>query len=230
MGPIALACLIAAAVSANLGGSFAVFGTLAFTSIAIGLAVVTVRAMITTDVFSPVSRAPARAVEPTVDAGTSRSVEATTSPRSEALHQWSLEVLGGLEPQRFESVCAAYFRILGFRVTMRPNGPALGMDIRLHVAGAGRPPVNLVRCQAHDRPVGVNDIREFLDAMSDHRVPRGIFISLHGFRSSAQGLAEVNRIFVMSAEELLAKILERPGHEQAALLQLAIEGETNRAR
>ncbi len=243
LGPLALVSLGAAILSAGAGGSLAVFGTLAFTSVALGLAVVTVRMITQTGGYAPLH---AKRTLPVVRSPRSREPMPETFESAESapaalavpaapavpavpdddsgVRRWTHELLAELPAERFEAVCVAYFRRLGFRATIRSSGRGQGVDIRLHLDGAGSAPVNLVRCRASNE-IGVNDVREFIAAMNHHRVPRGIFVAAQGFRSSARGLAEVNRIFVMSAEELLAKIHERPTDEQIELLRLALDGE-----
>lgn len=220
LGPIALLCLVAATVTATLGGSIAVFGTLAFTSISLGLTIVTIRMMTLTGRYAPLHQRRelpvVRSVPPVdYDIGAADSTvtnAATTAPPREL----DATLLAGLPPERFEAICIEYFKRLGFRASIRAGLRGEGVDIRLHLAAAaGGTPVNLVRCRAPTQPIGVNDIREFMAAMGQHRVPRGIYVSAQGFRSSARGLAEQNRIFVMSAADLVAKIHERPATEQA---------------
>lgn len=228
LGPLSLGCLCVAIVVASLGGSIAVFGTLAFTSVSIGLAIVTIRMATLTGSYAPLHRKRALPVirsQPPLDHDIGEPAPMPVEAADAGTREWTPQVLAEISAERFEAVCITYFRRLGFRATTRPTGRGHGIDIRLHLNGPNHAPVNLVRCAATEQPIGVNDIREFIAAMNRHRVPRGIYVSARGFRTSARGLAEVNRIFVMSAEELVAKILERPPEEQAELLALALDGE-----
>ena len=219
-GPLAFICLVGAISSATVNGAVGVFATLAFTSIGLGLSLVTFRAMRDRDAFAPVRSELLMAAHSfSVGEGPIGPAPSRAAPPS----TWSIELIQSLTPQRFEVLCLAYFRGLGFRATARSFGPNGGVDIRLHAPNDPKSLVNLVHCRSHKKPIGVQEVRELVGAMSVNGVPRGIFVAARGFQVSAREYAQANRIFLMSAEELLAKILERPADEQSTLLNLATQ-------
>jgi restriction system protein len=101
---------------------------------------------------------------------------------------WTLELLRGLEPRRFEALCAAYFGAFGFRARLhkRINGTAI---IDLHGHNPATPSI-LLRCECADAAeVGMQPLRELLSAMALRDFPSGILVTRGSFTDGVRELA-----------------------------------------
>lgn len=102
---------------------------------------------------------------------------------------WTLERLRGLEPRRFEALCAAYFGAFGFRARLhkRSNGTAI---IDLHAHDPATPSI-LLRCECGDAAeVGMQPLRELLSAMALRDFPSGVLVTRGSFTSGVRELAQ----------------------------------------
>lgn len=156
---------------------------------------------------------------------TESAVPARGAAAPETPSQLSVELLNQIEWKRFEELCAAYFRTIGFDAATQAHGADGGIDIRLTAKGKPDEVVNIVQCKAWKKPVGIKPMRELLGVMASTKSPRGTFVSRGGFHGDAEAFARANKIFPMGGAELIAGIAKRPAAEQAHLLAVAIEGE-----
>lgn len=115
---------------------------------------------------------------------------------------WTLERLRGLEPRRFEALCAAYFGAFGLRARLhkRANGTAI---IDLHAPDPAMPSI-LLRCECGDAAeVGVQPLRELLSAMALRDFPSGILVTRGAFTSSARELARGRSLELLDGPALV---------------------------
>jgi restriction system protein len=139
--------------------------------------------------------------------------------------RWSKDLLYALEWKRFEIVCAGYFEQLGFRAQVAREGADGGVDIHLYADGSSTPDM-VVQCKAWKvYTVGVKPIRELLGVMTAAGVGEGIFVTTGSFTREARNFADGKNIHLIDGDGLLAKIAAISPEEQAALLQLATEGD-----
>jgi restriction system protein len=107
---------------------------------------------------------------------------------------------------QFEKLVEIIYQRRGFEVK-RVDGanPDGGVDLIIK-SPAGQ---FAVQCK-HWRKwrVGVGEIREFLGALTDEKIPRGIFITLRGYSIEAQQLADKHRIQLLNESDLV-KMLEQ---------------------
>ncbi len=170
-----------------------------------------------------VAPAPAPAPAPSAAPSTTAAPAITPIPVAAGpvkAQRWSLELLQKLEPRRFEALCAAYFKALGFRVVAR--GADDGLDIRLHAEGAATPS-HVVQCRARNHgPVGVRPIRELVGAMALEDVPQGILVAAGTFSAQARELAarSPRKLQCIEGKQLLEKLATLAPEKAQALLRL----------
>lgn len=147
------------------------------------------------------------------------------APAHEPLTHWSPEVFAAIEWRRFEAVCEALFAQAGFETRAQSHGPDGGVDIWLHSRNASGP-VAVVQCKHwQGNPVPVSAVREFLGAMTAHKVERGTYTTSSTFTADALVFAQANGINAQDGAALLRLIRQRTPEQQAALLAVAFEGE-----
>lgn len=147
------------------------------------------------------------------------------SPTHQRLTHWSPEVFAAIEWRRFEAVCEALFAQAGFETRAQSHGPDGGVDIWLHSRNNSGP-VAVVQCKHwQGKPVPVSAVREFLGAMTAHKVERGTYATSSTFTADALAFARANGINAQDGAGLLRLIGERTPEQQAALLAVAFEGE-----
>ncbi|HZZ95068.1 MAG TPA: restriction endonuclease [Usitatibacter sp.] len=141
---------------------------------------------------------------------------------------WNLELLRALEWKRFEELCAAYFRLLGFRTLLAKPGPDGGVDIHLIAEGDAKPGV-LVQCKAWSTyDVGVKCIRELLGVMAAEQVREGVFVTTGRFTQPARDFAGGKEIMLIDGPDLLRKIDALADDQRSSLLALATAGDFTR--
>ena len=141
---------------------------------------------------------------------------------------WSLALLRAVEWKRFEEVCAAYFRMLGFGTRLAAPGPDGGIDIHLVPEGSDRPGV-LVQCKAWNTyDIGVKAIRELLGVMTAQKVGEGVFVTTGRFTQPARDFALGKEIVLIDGPDLLSKIVALRDEQQAELLAVATAGDFTR--
>lgn len=141
---------------------------------------------------------------------------------------WSLALLRALEWKRFEELCAAYFRLLGFRTRLAAPGPDGGVDIHLIPEGRDTPGI-LVQCKAWSTyDIGVKAIRELFGVMAASQVGEGVFVTTGRFTHPARDFALGKEIVLIDGPDLLAKIQALDEAQQAQLLAIATAGDFTR--
>jgi len=116
-----------------------------------------------------------------------------------------LEQLHSIDWFQFEKLVALTYRKLGYMVTRRGGAnPDGGIDLLIEKEGQR----TAVQCKHWKAwKVGVKAVREFLGALTDAGIQKGIFITLRGYSSEARQLAEKHGIEIV--DELgLTKLLE----------------------
>jgi len=116
-----------------------------------------------------------------------------------------LERLRCIDWFQFENLVAAIYRKLGYRVTRRGGAnPDGGIDVIIEKEGL-KIAVQCKQWKAWD--VGVRPIREFLGALTDAGLTKGIFITLCGYTGPAKELADKHQIEILN-ETGLQSLLE----------------------
>jgi hypothetical protein len=116
-----------------------------------------------------------------------------------------VEQLRSIDWFQFEKVVALTYRKQGYDVSA-PAGahPDGGIDLRIGKDGE----TSAVQCKHwRTRDVGVRHLREFLGALEDAKISRGIFVTLCGYKAGAKQLADRNGIRIVN-ETGLANMLE----------------------
>jgi restriction system protein len=109
---------------------------------------------------------------------------------------------------QFEKIIEILYRNLGCQVTRRGGAnPDGGIDLVIERDGEKI----AVQCkQWKSSNVRIRGMREFLGALTHAGIPRGIFITLHGYTSEATQLADEHNIEILD-ETGLAQLLEQAG-------------------
>lgn len=176
--------------------------------------------------------APLKAVP--VNPASGRPARAPTPPKAvlrSGQHQfgaqtWNAAIFSSIEWRRFEAVVEALFAQAGFETKTQSHGADEGIDIWLYSRNNPGAPVSIVQCKHwHEKPVGVDKIRELRGVMAAKNVSRGQFATTSTFTEAAIAFAEVNGINLLDVQKLLALIASRSEEQQDALLAVALEGE-----
>lgn len=109
---------------------------------------------------------------------------------------------------QFEKVMEHAYRALGYAVTRRGGAnPDGGIDLVLEKDGTR----TAVQCkQWKSWNVGVKAIREFLGALVDSGISKGIFVTIGGYTGGARAFAGKHGINILGETELL-QLMERAG-------------------
>jgi hypothetical protein len=138
--------------------------------------------------------------------------------------EWTPQVLRSLEWKRFETVCAEYFRMIGYEPRETRIGADGGVDIWVYKTGSQKP-TGIVQCKAWSNKVGVKPVRELFGVMAAEGIANGKFMTAGEFTSEALQFAEGKKLQLISGEEFIAAIKKLPMAKQAELLRLATEGD-----
>lgn len=116
-----------------------------------------------------------------------------------------VEQLRAIDWFQFEKVVAATYRKRGYSVQRRGGANADGgIDLLIRKDGETR----AVQCkQWKTWNVGVKPVREFLGALTDAKIEKGVFITLNGYTAEAKRLAEKHGIEIVN-ETGLSEMLE----------------------
>jgi len=137
---------------------------------------------------------------------------------------WSLDVFATIDAQRFAAVCETWFSWAGFDTRHKSHRTQEGVDIWLHAARLPGP-VAIVRCKhAQDKPVGLQELRDFQGVMSTCKPAHGTFTTTSTYTPEALQFAKENDIEVVDGRGLLRKIQTRTRQSQQALLAVAYHG------
>jgi hypothetical protein len=138
--------------------------------------------------------------------------------------RWSLEVFANIDAQRFAAVCETWFSWAGFDTRHQAHRTQEGVDIWLHAPRLPGP-VAIVRCKhAQDKPVGLQELREFQGVVSTCQHAHGTFTTTSTYTPEALQFAKENGIEVVDGRGLLRRILTRTRQSQQALLAVAYHG------
>lgn len=119
-----------------------------------------------------------------------------------------IEQLRAIDWFQFEKLVELVYRKLGYAVTRRGGAnPDGGIDLVIEKDGQR----SAVQCkQWKSWNVGVKAVREFLGALTDAGISKGIFITLCGYTGEAKQLADKHGIEIVN-EVGLAKVIEDTG-------------------
>jgi len=108
-----------------------------------------------------------------------------------------MEQIRAIDWFQFEKLVALAYRKIGYSVTRRGGAnPDGGIDLVLEREGQ----CSAVQCKHWKTwKVGVKEVREFLGALTDAGIKKGIFITLRGYTGEAKQLAEKHGIDVVDA-------------------------------
>lgn len=138
---------------------------------------------------------------------------------------WSLELLAALEWKRFETVCAEYFRMIGYIPKETSIGPDGGVDVWLYKEGYEKP-IGIVQCKAWKTyKVGVKPVRELFGVMAGEGVRLGKFITSGEFTREAEDFAQGKSLDLVSGKRFLELIQKLHVDKKKALLAVATEGD-----
>lgn len=141
--------------------------------------------------------------------GTSSNVPVTETPRSQhpsvkqdgpSTTTEILQQLRSIDWFQFEMLVGLLYRKLGYTVTRRGGAnPDGGIDLVIEKDGQR----SAIQCkQWKTWNVGVKAVREFLGALTDAGIQKGIFITLCGYTGEARQLAEKHGIEIFGEEQL----------------------------
>jgi hypothetical protein len=106
-----------------------------------------------------------------------------------------LEQLRSIDWFQFEKLVGLVYRKLGYTVTSGGANPDGGIDLVIEKDGQR----SVVQCkQWKTWNVGVKAAREFLGALTDAGIPKGIFITLCGYTGEAKQLADKHGIEIIN--------------------------------
>lgn len=138
--------------------------------------------------------------------------------------RWSLDVFAHIDAQRFAAVCETWFSWAGFDTRHECHRTQEGVDIWLHAPRLPGP-VAIVRCKhAPDKPVGLQELRDFQGLVSRCKDAHGTFTTTSTYTPEALQFARENGIEVVDGRALLRRILTRTRQSQQALLAVAYHG------
>lgn len=147
-----------------------------------------------------------------------------TSPPSKPT-TWSLDLIRSIEWKRFEELCAAYFRHVGYVARTQSHGADGGVDIRLFEA-EDTSQVAIAQCKAWSSiDVDVKPIRELIGVMAIEKVAQAYFLATGGFSRMARATADGAGVELIDGESLLGRIQMLPDALKASLLAVATEGD-----
>lgn len=198
------------------------------------------RSRFTTQIASPTSRAShdrksARSTPDTVLPAEKMFAELNATLGEETRRQgsapqaptaWGREVFEVIEWRRFEALVEALFAQAGFETRSQSHGADEGIDIWLYSRSNPGSPVSIVQCKHwQGKKIGVDKVRELRGVMAAKNVSRGQFATTSTFTDDAVAFARDNGLNLLDVQGLLALIATRTQDQQAALLNVALEGE-----
>ena len=144
-------------------------------------------------------------------------------PFSAPLHgkRWSADVFAAIDAKRFAAVCETWFSWAGFDTRSESHRTDEGVDIWLHAAKMPGP-VAIVRCKhGLNKPVGLQEMKEFMGLMNSHKSVHGTFTTTSTYTPEALQFARENGIEAVDGKGLLRRIQTRTRQRQQALLAVA---------
>jgi restriction system protein len=178
---------------------FGVAGIIFCVAVLVGIVALGVFLIRRSDPHSPLSSSTGTTLN--ADLPSSSATEAKSPQTTAEL----LERLRSIDWFQFEKLVGLVYRKLGYRVTRRGGAnPDRGIDLVIEKDGLR----TAVQCkQWKTWNVGVKAVREFLGALTDAGIPKGIFITLCGYTGEAKQLAQKHGIEIVN-EIGLARMLE----------------------
>jgi HJR/Mrr/RecB family endonuclease len=145
-----------------------------------------------------------KSTSPTLRVDTSGYVPPAPKPAAFKTEEL-IERLHTIDWFQFEKIVAITYRKLGYSVTAKGGAnPDGGIDLVLTKDGV----TTAVQCkQWKTWNVGVKAIREFLGALTDAGMQKGVFVTLRGYTGDAKALADKHGIEILN-ETKLAGMLE----------------------
>lgn len=138
--------------------------------------------------------------------------------------RWSLDVFEAIDAQRFAAVCETWFSWAGFDTRSEAHRNDNGVDIWLHAAKMPGP-VAIVRCKHWlDKPVDVQEMKEFVGVMSTLKSVHGTYTTTSTYTPEALQMAREHGIDAVDGRGLLRRIQTRTRQRQQALLAVAFSG------
>ena len=138
--------------------------------------------------------------------------------------RWSLDVFAHIDARRFAAVCETWFLSAGFDTRSEALSTNEGVDIWLHAPRAAGP-VAIVRCKhGLDKPVGVQEMRDFHGVVTSCKTAHGTFTTTSTYTPEALQFARDNGIDAVDGPGLLQRIKTRTRRTQQALLAVAYNG------
>ena len=138
---------------------------------------------------------------------------------------FDVELLKKIEWRRFEEVCAAYLKEIGFICKMQDFGADGGIDIHLYW-GNEENRVALVQCKAWpDSLVGVKPIRELYGVMKSESVKKAFFMTSNDFTKEAKNFAKAKSLTLMTGAELVRRVNLLSEEQVKKLLTIATMGD-----
>lgn len=197
-------------------------------ALAIGVALLALHYVLRrTSASGPVEQAlPQRAIkaQDTKAAVIAAPQEASLTQSPQPAQQWSPAVLDAIEWRRFEALCEAFFAQAGLATRSQSHGADGGVDIWLQSKHMSAP--RIVQCKHWlGKPVGVKEMREFLGVMASNNLQQGTYVTSSTFTADALAFAKANGIQLQDGAALLKLIGLCTPEQQAALLEVAYEGE-----
>ncbi len=192
------------------------------TIVIVGLAVIGLRLVLGIDAQSATHSQALQAVQH----GAPGAVTGPDDGGTTTLHgkRWSLDVFANIDAQRFAAVCETWFSWAGFDTRSESHRTQEGVDIWLHASRLPGP-VAIVRCKhAQDKPVGLQELRDFQGVVSTCKPAHGTFTTTSTYTPEALQYAKENDIEVVDGRALLRRILTRTRQSQLALLAVAYNG------
>ena len=138
--------------------------------------------------------------------------------------RWSLDVFAAIDAQRFAAVCETWFSWAGFETRSETHRTNEGVDIWLHAARMPGP-VAIVRC-CHwlNKPVGLQDMKDFLGLVASCKSAHGTFTTTSTYTPEALQFAREHGLDAVDGRSLLRRIQTRTRQRQQALLAVAYHG------
>lgn len=129
-----------------------------------------------------------------------------------------IEQLRSMDWFQFEKVVGHIYQKLGYAVTRRGGAnPDGGIDLIVEKDGQ-KAAVQCKQWKAWN--VGVKTIREFLGALTDASIQKGIFITVRGYTGEAKQLAEKHGIVILNETELCRMLEATDAKNDPKVLEL----------
>jgi restriction system protein len=139
--------------------------------------------------------------------------------------QWTPELLKRLEWRRFEELCAAYFKEIGFDADLAGASADGHVAINLYEQGSKNASI-IVQCRPWNaHRVGIKPVRELRGAMASGNVGEGVLVTSGKFTQEARDFAGKEKISLIDGTELVGKIAALVPEKALALLEFATEGD-----